>query len=46
MRFLITGVWSATELYYNELFYVTGVQYYTGQFFDLKRITEVGHKKV
>ena len=23
-----------------------GVQYYTGQFFDLKAITEAGHKKV
>ena len=24
----------------------TGVQYYTGQFFDVKQITEAGHKKV
>jgi kynureninase len=36
----------AIETHANELALVIfgGVQYYTGQFFDLKRITEAGHK--
>ena len=35
-----------SSVIFNIFFLPKGVQYYTGQFFDLKRITEAGHKKV